>query len=467
MGGLCLVVDVEQISRSCCRIIETDLKIAYKVALASASMVDNVSSGMSLVERSRSLQHFVQARQQRAWAPPVIIGGPSSDVALDIRTFTLTSSVVAFLNGVHVSCIDISCASGSIRQWDFELDDIENVKNFQIDPGQNLLILSEEVIVDDETNAMVYHIRSLENGELHPRLSGGQGSIPSVEVVDSDEVAGYDFKIFQTYLLISVFNPITAGNDIVIFDWRSGNIEKDIEGPYSAAAFLNTEYVLCCRIASEDTFTTFSLDVYALHQPLDMPILVFDYPKIQTPALAQCNITILPDGPRPSSGYQASQRGFSADPEECIIWRMFSVFQASAILGHIQAPNGDQSPKEVGWNDWVHYILTGTDDNIAIVFGSRLVNVQNHTVSIFDFDRVSLRCAELTESPEIPAEAAEIPWAHTITSKLIPRISTLELTTKKGRYVADVQIDENSIIIVMALPQSEGSSRMLQILRQA
>ncbi|KAF8973551.1 hypothetical protein BDZ97DRAFT_1775683 [Flammula alnicola] len=110
------------------------------------------------------------------------------------------------------------------RSWKLGPDFGMRVRDFAIDPPQDLLVLMESPNGEAEQEYRL-HLRSLSTGKPHPLAKNAVLSLPQVE---SDIEVSYNIQIFGDLIGVYFFPSSIPENEVGLWDWKTSELLVNI-----------------------------------------------------------------------------------------------------------------------------------------------------------------------------------------------------------------------------------------------
>ncbi|KAJ8517301.1 hypothetical protein ONZ45_g5471 [Pleurotus djamor] len=279
------------------------------------------------------------------------------------------------------------------RQWSFSSGTL--TEDFGVDLSQNLIIFLTGVEGTNATESSVkVHIRSLEDGTLHPTARGDAH-------LDMPYVEGAAYAILiRGSLAIAMYmiaNP-TLHTTFRIFNWKSGapiplSPKDGIE--IQDLAFINERYLLL-GVKEENLEDSNSPTLYLLVWDLQEDCSICKLNITLDEPCRHPQVTITPDYPI----YASPSDTFSPSPDTqsfSVIYSEHTILLcASTLQNLIQKAStlSDSICLEVEWTSWGSETIafcdeTDIDSLHCHAFGKKLatLDIVDSTLRLFDFNR--------------------------------------------------------------------------------
>ncbi|KAI0752690.1 hypothetical protein C8Q80DRAFT_1217173 [Daedaleopsis nitida] len=404
--------------------VDHDVTAQYKIELAVAGMEDGPPSILTPSDRLSILRERQKAWRSLKWKSR--------------QEYPMLGGNVWELYGGMLAQADreglLTVTQLPSKQWKIPDMGIA-VRDFSMDPAQDLLIIVENVRADHVLHCRV-HLRSLQTGAVHPAAKGGILEHTPLRI-------GHDSYTIQTSEnLLGLLVEGDEERELLIWDWQTGALRMHIKGPeIPAFAFLSSRYILLPNYPDVDLTEDDTLEYDAkcqiiiidLEAILPQPTLLHDvpylcslrYPEFAPDSMAT-SINIRSDPApcwRPSRALKVpfcaarSDRLFVVTLE--LIQRdahrvLLSFIPASTFLAAIAALAADspgpdaaretQTRPAVPWATWGpagSRFLLGSPMQSAVwvcyVYGMRFARVRragsNQAVSVLDFNQLAVRRA--------------------------------------------------------------------------
>ncbi|KAI9056374.1 hypothetical protein FKP32DRAFT_1639392 [Trametes sanguinea] len=233
---LSTLVRCRQICRLLKDIIDEDVRLQYKIELAASGLEDGTHNTLTVAERLRMLQTRNEAWDNLAWTAreeiPMLQGG----------VWELYGGVLGQGEGARTLVfkqLPSTLRGIEGRQWRIE-DVGVNIRDFGMDPAQDLLIIIENR-ADGAGVICSVHLRSLATGQPHP-------SAPRPAVLSHSTHRGrfsYTIQISEDYVAVLMTSGDEDHSELLIWNWKTSQRRLYITGSeLSSFAFLTSQYIL-------------------------------------------------------------------------------------------------------------------------------------------------------------------------------------------------------------------------------
>ncbi|TFK56597.1 hypothetical protein OE88DRAFT_1730069 [Heliocybe sulcata] len=275
-----------QVCRFFNALVNETANLQYNIELGANGMVDGPRSDLSSAEKLAMLRE-----RQRAWENMEWVEQRTLPMAGG-HLYELYGGVFAQSTGDRSLLFKrLPSHYRRIEEKTWFIEDVGvDMRDFAMDPGQDLLAIIEEVSTPSEKSIRV-HLRALSTGEPHPLTSE-----PAMVVRGVDELpTSYLIQICGDYVGVCFIDLTIDGPDLKIWNWKTRQLKMSLEGPIFCFAFLSQQHI----VVSLDTRPMQSLCVYDFVNNTDVDINVDDdvhccqllFPPFRTP-LAAVDIVI-------------------------------------------------------------------------------------------------------------------------------------------------------------------------------
>ncbi|TFK72723.1 hypothetical protein BDN72DRAFT_294284 [Pluteus cervinus] len=431
------------VSRAFNNIITDDLRLQYILKLALHNMVDNPEVKVPIHQKLGSLAQFVERWDKFEWSNPSVINIPPNNFGT-FRRFN--QGVFVSRGGRAFSCVRTTQAGSQPQS--FTITDFppnQHLGGPFINADQNLLVLVEyqnslELGIDF-TSKVVLYFRSLVDGAIHPQVASAKVVIDTGITEYNEQHCSVVFDKESNHLacLIRLDQADKLNMQLVILDWKTGEIKKDICGPYPGCTFLNSHYLLVCDLGKSRLTTTIRLSVISLDDDSDgLPITSFSYPEVTGRLFSEEFRAAFMNGSSSESNSHPLNRPFHSSGEDAVIvlslyyaapyvvrdtdvWRLFSIFPRSGILSMIQPGKSTPNTNPPGsWPEY-HTFPAGINDTVA-AYGSKVLVGHRGYMELYDFSPRSRRDETPPSPPPFQPEGpiSPIPYSNPLVDS--PRV---------------------------------------------
>ncbi|KAG2350184.1 hypothetical protein BDR05DRAFT_954285 [Suillus weaverae] len=485
------------VCREVCRffrsIAEGD-RAQYEIELAVSGMVDGPPSPFTTLDRLALLKERNAAWESLKWVE-------SQDIPMmQGHIWELYGGVFAqssMPNVLHFRQLPSKYRKVEEKTWRVALD--IHVRDFTMDPAQDLLVLIEQPTSLPNANAIStrsirIHLRSLTTGGTH-RLAPQPAIL--VHDLDAQNVqAAYTLQVCDNLLGILFIQPEDADPELTIWDWTTGKvILTRFSSEIATFAFLSSRFLLVGSVFdSEAIHIQARLYVFDMTQPSSEKsglgtdyFCAFLWPEFDF-WTSPMTISIRSD---PSPAWQHNPEArlpFSTAPGERLFiitvslvnngriasYNMF--VSADTLLSHIETLPMEVPCREIKWDEWgstgtrLMRSLSQPSPWVCYVFGTKFVSLAEpthtspQTLEIWDFNQLAMkRDAKVQGGTSNHVRGTTVicnVFANEIHTSLPYRVikRTLPPRSSPEPFFAAVMCSEDNIILV------DSSHRHLRIL---
>jgi hypothetical protein len=393
----------------------------YEIELAVSGMVDGPPSPFTTSDRLALLKERNAAWESLRWVE-------SQDIPMtDGHIWELYGNVFAqssMPNVLHFRQLPSKYRKIEEKTWGVALD--IHVRDFTMDPAQDLLVLVEEPSLpstDITTRSIRIHLRSLTTGDRH-RLAPQPATLRVVHDPDLQNVrATYTLQVCDNLLGILISHPEDADSELTIWDWTTGKvILARSSSEIATFTFLSSRFLLVGSVLDSEAINIEArLYVFDISQPsserLDLGadyFCAFLWPKFDF-WTSLLTFSIRAD---PSPVWQPNpevQLPFSTAPGDRLFIMTVSLVNngriasfdmfvpAKTLLSHIEALPTEVRSHEIEWDKWgpigtrLMQSLSHPSPWVCYVFGTKFASlvepthISPQTLEIRDFNQLAMK----------------------------------------------------------------------------
>ncbi|KAI0767461.1 hypothetical protein C8Q74DRAFT_1355564 [Fomes fomentarius] len=216
-------------------IVDSDIRLQYKIELAVAGMEDGPPSALTPTERLTMLRERQEAWRALRWRSrkeyPMLKGG----------VWELYGGVIAQADGDRtLAFVQLPSDIRRIEEKQWKIEDAGVViRDFGMDPAQNLLIVVEHHEPDEHTLFIRVHLKSITDGAVHPAAVKG-GVLIHTAPRPGDH--SYAIQTSEDLLGLLVHDEM---EELLVWNWKTGSLLLHVVGEHICSfAFLTSRHVL-------------------------------------------------------------------------------------------------------------------------------------------------------------------------------------------------------------------------------
>ncbi|KZT30761.1 hypothetical protein NEOLEDRAFT_1054001 [Neolentinus lepideus HHB14362 ss-1] len=392
-------------------LVKETANLQYNIELEANGLVDGPRNDLSSAEKLDMLRQRQTAWERMEW--------------VEQRTISMANgNLYELYGGVFAQSLAerslvfkrLPSRYRQIEERTWTIGDVGvDMRDFSIDPGQNLLAIIEELWIRNERSIRV-HLRTLSTGEPHPSTS--QPAIVSHSV---DEFPpSYQIQICGDYIGVCSMGSVTGVSRLAIWNWKMRQLQMTLEGLIFSFAFLSHRHIVVSLDArpmqSLCVYNYVDNDIVDLNVDDDVHLCKFLFPPFRTP-LAAVNIVIRCD-PAPGWTPPADVPFYVAPDNRVYVVTLvynvqfgqigvYSLFiPASTFLSRLPLPPDCGHQRDYSWPAWGPSgcrMLTNLRQSLSWVcwvYGSKFmswdlgIHASDETLvkpKIFDFNPLTLR----------------------------------------------------------------------------
>ncbi|CAL1695559.1 unnamed protein product [Somion occarium] len=223
-------------------IINDAATLQYKMELALCGMEDGPPGSMVPAERLECLREHQDAWGHLRFTQTSNIDMQSGNV------WELYGNVLSQgKNRRSLAFHQLASVIRGIEDRSWSLDDLDvEIRDFGMDPAQNLLVLIESLVPNNGRSYSI-HLRTLSTGESHP-------AAPKPAVLTyTPNFRCSSFTIQTSAELLGIIFHSMDGmdNELIIWNWKTTEIELAVSGdPVKAFAFLTDHHILLAKLVT-------------------------------------------------------------------------------------------------------------------------------------------------------------------------------------------------------------------------
>ncbi|KAG2159693.1 uncharacterized protein EDB93DRAFT_1073686 [Suillus bovinus] len=496
------------VCREVCRlfhsIVEED-RAQYEIELAVSGMVDGPPSTFSTSDRLALLKERKAAWESLRWVESQdfsMMQGHIWELYGNVFAQSSTPDVL------HFRQLPSKYRKIEEKEWSVTLD--MHVRDFTMDPAQDLLVLIEEPTLLPNTNTTTcsirIHLRSLTTGDRH-RLAP-QPAILIHELDARNVRATYTLRVCDNLLGIFFdYEREDADPELTVWDWTTGKVIFTwcFDSEIVTFAFLNSRFLLVgSAFGSGDIDIQAQLYVFDMTKPSSKKFgrrtdyfCVFLWPEFDFWA-NPVDLSIRSD---PSPTWQPNSKAqlpFSTAPGNRLFIITVSLMTnhriipydtfvpADTLLSHIEALSTEVRCREIEWDEWGP---TGTrlmrssslHDSVWVcyVFGTKFVSLTEptltspQTLEIRDFNQLAIKrdakvqdgishhVHDTTVVRKVFANEIHTSLPYRVIKRTLPPHSSLEPI-----FTAAMCSEDNLILVDVSMPHAYRTERFSNVARR-
>ncbi|KAI0631501.1 hypothetical protein C8Q77DRAFT_140759 [Trametes polyzona] len=248
------------------QIIDQDVRFQYRIELAVAGMEDGPSSGMTASERLRKLRARQEAWNKLQWTAREEVN------MLQGGVWELYGGVLAQGEGLRTLVFkQLPSNIRGIEGREWRIEDVGvNIRDFGMDPAQDLLIIIENRREGGEMKC-VTHFKSLTTGQAHPCAPRPA----EASHVPTPGRYSYTIQICEDIVAILMTSGDEDHSELLMWNWKTGARRLYLSGSdLSSFAFMTSRYVLLSSLP------TMELDDNQVFHGDDPRLLVIDLERM-------------------------------------------------------------------------------------------------------------------------------------------------------------------------------------------
>ncbi|THH13361.1 hypothetical protein EW146_g6840 [Bondarzewia mesenterica] len=236
------ILACQRVNRGLKELVDGSASLQYAVGLAAARSHDGPASHHSTAERLQTLREHQIAWRKLEWKEHAIFPMAVGNV------WELYGGVFVQSNNhsktLYFKQLPSVLRGIDMRDWDLTFE--FRIRDFGIDPAQDLLIVIQESY-QSGINVCNIHLRSISSGAAHsaaPKSSLLQHSLHAIQ-----EDWSYSIIIDGDHLGILFINNEEADNEFVVWNWKSGDIILRLSRDnLNSFAFLDERFVMVAML---------------------------------------------------------------------------------------------------------------------------------------------------------------------------------------------------------------------------
>ncbi|KAK7681763.1 hypothetical protein QCA50_015110 [Cerrena zonata] len=350
--------DILKCKRICKRInqiVSDDTQLQYQIKLGFNGMVDNANPNCTLptIERLKRMSMYEdmwRAAPKKDYYEVQFDGQDVWEFSRNVLAQARRSRDLVF--------VQLPSIIRQTEQKRWEISDVGfQIRDFTMDPDQDLL-----VILEIQTNNYTVHLRSLTNGKIHSHASN-----PSLRWRDTDSMWADKIRIAGDYVALA-FHPLrpTTPHDLVIWNWKTGNVHLAIYGWFLYVySFLTVDLVIVLEV--NEIQQPVALRVISLSSPspdikkIDDVAYVcrFILPKMQSEYIPGYMDIRSEPSPNPPSVYDPKMPFYTDTDKRMFLFTIAALddfnclmISGAHLMRHLRSPRTESNQHEVTWDKW-------------------------------------------------------------------------------------------------------------------
>ncbi|KAK7059119.1 Amino-acid acetyltransferase, mitochondrial [Paramarasmius palmivorus] len=409
----------EQTCKSLHKLIDETSSLQYIIELSISLKQDGEHSTLPTVDKLKALRNHQRAWDRLEWkydsnkSIPMAGGGlwelfGNVLAQQDVEGWLMFRQLPSRYRGIEE------------REWKVK-PDISRVRDFGIDPSQDLLVLIEAPRWwgTNANRSYRFHLRTMSKCTKHPLARESvlmhTQKVPDIQLSYSIQVSGDNLGI--------LFNSVEAGeNELIIWDWKTGTKKLHLTGDeIRSFSFLSSHHVILTILAlsPSDEFLI-SLLVVNFPIPEGGEEQTYDSPSLQNNSTSFLLPNLSPDV---TPDHEAVRFVVLFIPQETVLSQLAS---GSGSGDEASEEGNSKGPSQLGWDEWgpkgtrfVPFHPTQAHSLVweCFCYGSRYVvkECSNRTndspmILLFDFNQRALRRDTASHSDDNPADLADLEW---------------------------------------------------------
>ncbi|KAG1871004.1 hypothetical protein C8R48DRAFT_770604 [Suillus tomentosus] len=412
------------VCREVCRLFHSIVQgdsAQYEIELAVSGMVDGPPSTLTTSDRLALLKERNAAWESLRWVESrdiPMMQGHIWELYGDVFAQSSTSDVL------HFRQLPSKYRKIEEKTWGVALD--INVRDFTMDPAQDLLVLIEEPTqlphINATTRSIRIHLRSLTTGDRH-RLAPQ----PAILVHDLNvrhARATYTLRVCDNLLgILFTLQDEDADPELTIWDWSTGKVILTcFSSEIATFAFLSSRFLLVGSVFDSEAINIQArLYVFDMTKPSSETFglwadysCVFLWPEFNF----WTNPVALSIRSDPSPTWQPNPEArlpFSTAPGDRLLIITVSLVNndrivpydmfvsADTLLSHIEALPTEVRSREIKWDEWgpagtrLMRSLSQPSLWVCYVFGTKFVSLTEpthtspQTLEMWDFNQLAMK----------------------------------------------------------------------------
>ncbi|KAF5374083.1 hypothetical protein D9757_010711 [Collybiopsis confluens] len=402
--------------------ITQSANLVYTIELAISQQEDGQTSILSPKEKLELLRNQQKHWTQMRWGDELRYTMKKSGL------WELFGNVLVQRNLDHsFTFVQLPSTHRNIleRTWTVKPERPHIVRDFGIDPSQDLFVLIEVPRRLRNVSSPIYnlHVQTMSAAKKHP-LAVESGIIRHSRHA-FDQSTSFSIQISGDYVGL-FFHDSAMQNEFIIWEWKTGNKKLHFDGDNLLSfSFLSERHVLFSTFTEEGAFELFIVDFIAESSEkqeynsvshglkLALPQLALDVSPLMLTVRSDPSPHWAPhsDLKVPFYASHSDEKIFVASLwlQKASIRHLTFVFTLSALLPRLKTLGPISTDSAIPWEDWgpqatrmdeSHRINAGFDTWACYLYGTKLALPEqsgrtsgNFTVHLFDFNPRAVRKA--------------------------------------------------------------------------